>query len=107
MTLMLEKNKKEWKKTGCTLMSNGWSDKKNRFLTNFIVNSPNGTIFVQSVDTSNVIKNAQKLFELFDSLVEEIGEENVVQLVTESASAYVRSNWCTFNGKKNYFGLLM
>ena len=44
LTLMLEKYKKEWKKTRCTLMSNGWLDKKNRSLINFLVNSPCGTV---------------------------------------------------------------
>ena len=91
MTLMLEKYKKEWKKTGCTLMLDGWSDKKNRYLTNLIVNSPSGTVFLKSLDTSDVIKDAQKLFELLDSLVEEIGEENVVQMVTECLS--LCSSW--------------
>ena len=60
MTLMLEKYKKEWKKIGCTLMSDGWSDKKNKSLTNFLVNNPSGIVFLKSVDTSNVIKDAQK-----------------------------------------------
>ena len=73
----------------CTLMSDGWSDKKNRSLTNFLVNSPSGMIFLKSIDTSNMIKDVKKLFELLDSLVEEIGEENVVQVVTDSTLAYV------------------
>ena len=46
VNLILEKYKKEWKKTGCTLMSDGWSDKKNRSLINFLVNSPSGTFFL-------------------------------------------------------------
>ena len=75
VTLMLEKYKKECKKTECTLMSDGRSDKKTRSLTNFLDNSPSGTVFLKSVDTSDVIKDAQKLFELLDSLVEGIGEK--------------------------------
>ena len=71
----LEKYKSEWKRTGCTLMSDGWTDRKSRSLTNFLVNSPNGTVFIKSIDTSDVIKEAKKLFELLDSLVEEIGEK--------------------------------
>ncbi|WOL00998.1 hypothetical protein Cni_G09711 [Canna indica] len=35
------------------------------------------------------IKNAEKMFELLDSMVDEIGEENVAQVVTDSASALV------------------
>ena len=103
VNLILEKYKKEWKKMGCTLMSDGWLDKKNRSLTNFLVNSPSGTIFLKSIDTSNMIKDAKKLFELLDSLVEEIGEENVVQVVTDSASAYVAAGELLMEKRKKLF----
>ncbi|XP_031280219.1 uncharacterized protein LOC116138665 [Pistacia vera] len=85
----LGKYKNEWKKNGCTLMSDRWTDGKGRSLTNFLVNSPSGTVFLKSIDTSEFIKNAQKMFELLDSVVEEIGEEHVVQVVTDGASNYV------------------
>lgn len=87
----LEVYKKEWKKTGCTLMSDAWTDGKSRSITNFLVNSPRGTVFVKSIDTSGISKNAEKLCELLDEVVNEIGEENVVQVVTDSASAYVNA----------------
>lgn len=86
----LQKYKKEWKKTGCTIMSDGWTDGKSRHLTNFLINSPSGTVFLKSIDTSSFIKDGQMLFELLDdSIVEEVGEDNVGQVVTDSASAYV------------------
>jgi len=44
MTL-LEEYKLEWKKTGCSIMSDGWTDKKRCCICNFLVNSPKGTIF--------------------------------------------------------------
>ncbi|XP_027907629.1 uncharacterized protein LOC114166942 [Vigna unguiculata] len=83
----LEKYKVEWEKWGCTLMCDGWTDGKGRSLTNFLVNSPSGTLFLKSIDTSNVIKDAKQMFELLDS--EEIGEDNVVQVVTDGASNFV------------------
>ena len=55
---MLEEYKVEWKKTGCSIMSDGWSDKKRRSIYNFLVNSPNGTIVLYSIDTSNISKTA-------------------------------------------------
>ncbi|RDX64150.1 hypothetical protein CR513_57326, partial [Mucuna pruriens] len=45
--------------------------------------------FLKSIDTSDVIKDGQKRFELLDSIVEEIREENVVQVVTNDASNLV------------------
>ena len=85
----LEKYRVEWKKCGCTLMCDGWTDRKGRSLTNFLVNSPSGTIFLKSIDTSNVVKDAKQMFELLDFVVEEIGEDNVAQVVTDGASNFV------------------
>ena len=77
MTL-LEEYKLEWKKIGCSIISDGWMDKKRRCICNFLVNSPKGTIFLSYVDTSNISKTADKVFEMLDAIVERIGEENVV-----------------------------
>ncbi|RDX87052.1 hypothetical protein CR513_31527, partial [Mucuna pruriens] len=55
----------------------------------FFLNSPSGSVFLKSIDTSDVIKDDQKIFELLDNIVEEIGEENVVQVVTNNASNLV------------------
>ena len=42
---LLDDYKLEWKKTGCSIMSDGWTDKKRRSICNFLVNSPKGTSF--------------------------------------------------------------
>lgn len=75
---MLSTNKQEQAKYGCSIMSYGWTDTKGRTLINFLVNSPAGTMFVKSVDASASMKTGQKLFELLDSFVEDIGESNIV-----------------------------
>ncbi|XP_030959348.1 uncharacterized protein LOC115981337 [Quercus lobata] len=85
---MLEEYKIEWKKTGCSIMSDGWSDKKRRSICNFLVNSPKGTIFLYSIDTSNISKTAEKVCQMLDEVVDRVGEENVVQLVTDNAANY-------------------
>jgi len=46
-------------------------------------------MFVKSIDGSNFEKRGEKLFERLDSLVEEIGEENVVQVITNNGINYV------------------
>jgi len=53
------------------------------------VNSPSGTVFLKSIDASNVTKDVKQRFELLDSMVEEIGEDNVVQVVIDGASNFV------------------
>ncbi|KAE8695810.1 Detected protein of unknown function [Hibiscus syriacus] len=50
-----------------------------------------GSIFVKSLDVSDVSKDVDLLFHVLDKMVEEVGEENVVQVVTNNASAYVKA----------------
>jgi hypothetical protein len=70
-------------------MSDAWTDRKPRTLINFLVNSPSGTVFSKSVDGSSYMKTGLKIFELLDSFVQDVGAENVVQVVSDNGSNYV------------------
>lgn len=85
----LKKNKEEWSEYVCTIMSDGWTDRKRRTIINFLVNSPSGTVFIKFIDGLSFVKTGEKLFELLDSLVKEIGEEKVVQVITDNESNYM------------------
>ena len=76
-------------------MSDGKTNRKERSLVNFLVNSPRGTMFMKSIDASSMVKMRDKLFELLDSWVEEVGEANIVQVITDNASNYVAAS--TYN----------
>ena len=84
----LEEHKAYWKKTGCTIMTDGWTDKRRRTILNFLVNSPKGTVFLKSIDASHISKTADRIFKMIDDVVEEVGEENVIQVVTDNATNY-------------------
>jgi len=86
--LILKEFKEEWKRTSCTIMSDGWTDKKRRSICNFLVNSPKGTVFLYSLDTSDISKIADKVFKMLDDVVEFVGEENVVQVITDNAANF-------------------
>lgn len=79
----------EWKETGCTVLCDCWSDGRTKSLVVFSVSSPKGTLFLKSIDVSASADDAQYLFELLESVILEIGLENVVQVLTNSASCYV------------------
>ncbi|KAA0066645.1 uncharacterized protein E6C27_scaffold979G00720 [Cucumis melo var. makuwa] len=66
---LMRSHKAEWDKVGCTVMADGWTDRRNR--------------------TLRARLDGKKMFELLDNFVERIGEANVVQVVTDSASANV------------------
>ena len=53
------------------------------------MNSHVGIWFMKSIDASDIIKNEELMFKYLDEMVEEIGEENVVQVITNNASNYM------------------
>ena len=59
-----------------------------RFKKTLSVNSPQASVFIRSMDISDVVKDANLLFKILDDLVEEVQEENVVQVVTDNAFKY-------------------
>ena len=73
-------------------MSDGWRDSVvQKDIINFLVNSPRGSFFMKSMDVSEVSKDANLLFGILDDMVEEVGEENVIRVITDNASAYVKA----------------
>jgi len=86
---ILESYRQDWATYGCTLMTDGWTDRSGRSIINFLVNCPTGTMFMRSVDASGHSHTADYLYKLMDKVVGEIGEEHVVQVVTDNAAAYV------------------
>ena len=87
---ILQGHRKEWKKYGCSIMLNSWKNKvAKKDIINFLVNSPKGSVFLRSIDASKFMKTAGVLFKCLDDVVEEIGEQNVIQVVTDNASNYV------------------
>jgi len=98
----MENHKKEWVEKGCSIISDGWRDSVvQKDIVNFLVNSPRGSMFVKSMDVSEVVKDSILLYKLLDDMVEEVGEKNVIQVVTDNASNYVKA------GKINHFSLLI
>jgi hypothetical protein len=74
------------KECGCTIMSDGWSNVQNKPLLNFIVTTPKGNKFLYAVDTSGHVKDAAYIADRLADAIESQGPENVVAMVTDSAS---------------------
>jgi len=73
----------EWKKWGCTLICDGWINGKDMSVSNFLVYSQRAIVFLKFLDTCDAIKDVKQIFELLNSMVEEIREDNVVQLAEQ------------------------
>ncbi|KAJ7001866.1 hypothetical protein NC653_012061 [Populus alba x Populus x berolinensis] len=80
--------KADWKLYGCSIMANGWSNRRNVPIVNFLAYSPRGTIFLKSVDTSGLRKDKETLLKMFDEVVKEVGQKNIVQFVSDNEFAF-------------------
>lgn len=85
---LMKSHEEERAMYGCSIMADTLTDRRNRTLINYLVNCPRGSMFVKSVDASGYMKTGEKLYELLDNFVEEIGEKNVVQVITDTGSNY-------------------
>lgn len=81
--------KASWAITGCSIMADTWVNVEGRTLMNLLVSCPHGVYFVGSVDASEILEDAVSLFKLLDKVVEEMGEENVVQVGSSCAVSQV------------------
>ncbi|XP_068467950.1 uncharacterized protein [Phaseolus vulgaris] len=81
-----KKYRDEWKETGCTVLCDNWSDGRIGSLAVFSVACPKGTLFLKSVDVSGHEDDSIYLFELLESVVLEVGLENVVQVMTDASA---------------------
>ncbi|KAF7810149.1 HAT transposon superfamily [Senna tora] len=86
---LFKKYRDEWKETGCTVLCDRWSSGRTRSLVVFSVACAKGTLFFKSVDVSGHEDDSNYLFELLESVVLEVGVENVVQVITDTTASYV------------------
>lgn len=70
-------------------MYDRWIDGRSCTIINFLISCSQGTKFLKSVDESDQVKGAQLIFCLFNEVVEDVGVENVVQIIANNASNYV------------------
>ncbi|CAN6565928.1 unnamed protein product [Malus baccata var. baccata] len=66
-------------------MTDAWTDRK-RSIMNLCVNCKEGTIFLSSKECSSEAHTREYIFEYVDKCIEEIGPQNVIQVVTDNAS---------------------
>ena len=83
--------REKWKTYGCTIMSDGWTGPTKLSIINFMVYSKGSTIFLKSVDASDKIKDNKYIYGLLKDVIKEVGESNVVQIVTDNRSAFVNA----------------
>ena len=60
-------------------------------------------IYHSSVDTTNILKTTDYIFSLMDIVVEEFGEENVVQVVIDNEASFKAAGMLLMEKRKHLF----
>ena len=60
-------------------------------------------IYHTSVDTTNISKTADYIFSLMDKVVDEVGEENIVQVVTDNEASFKAAGHMLMEKRKHLF----
>ena len=72
-------------------MCDGWTGPTKLSIINFMVYSKGNTIFLKSVDASDKIKDNKYIYGLLKDVIKEVGEENVVQIITNNGLTFVKA----------------
>jgi len=78
----------QWKKFGCSILSDGWSDTRRRSIINILVSSCLGTYFLRAVDAGKGGKSitGEFIFRHIRQAIIDVGAENIVQVIIDNAS---------------------
>ncbi|XP_024927992.3 uncharacterized protein LOC107412863 isoform X2 [Ziziphus jujuba] len=98
-----EELRKSWEVTGCSVMVDRWMDKTGRTVINFFVYCPKGTLFLKSVDASDISNCPNTLLDLFDGIVQAVGPKNIVNFVTDSTPSYKAARKLLMDKYKTFF----
>lgn len=81
--------RQSWSSTGCSILLDGWIGPHGGNLVNFIVDCPQGTIFLSCCDVSAAIGDGIALQSLVNGVIEEVGADNVVQIIASSTTGWM------------------
>ena len=83
--------REKWETYECTIMCDGWTGPTKLSIINFMAYLKRSTIFLKSVDVLDKIKDNKYIYGLLKDVIKEVGEENVVQIVTDNGLALVKA----------------
>ncbi|PIA41319.1 hypothetical protein AQUCO_02200016v1 [Aquilegia coerulea] len=83
--------KKKWGQCGVTIMCDGWTGPTKYSLMNFMVYCDSDSCFIKSVDVLGFCIDAKLILEQMKKVVDKMGKEYVVQIVTNNGANYKKA----------------
>ena len=91
MEAYVNQQREKWKSYRCTIMSYGWTVPMKLSIINFMVYSKGTMVFLKPVDASNNIKDHKYIYDLLKTVIKEVSQENVVEIVTDNGLVFVKA----------------
>ena len=91
MEACVNQKREQWKAYGCTIISNRWTGPTKLSIINFMVYSKWSTMLLNLVNELNNIKDYKYIYKLLKNDIKEVGAKNVVQIVTNNQSVFVKA----------------
>ncbi|KAI9159980.1 hypothetical protein LWI28_003953 [Acer negundo] len=82
---LLEPIKLSWKKKGVIVCSDGWSDSQRRPIINILATCESEPMFLKAINCEGEYKDKFFISNLLVETLQEIGPQNVVQVITDNA----------------------
>ncbi|XP_024518399.1 uncharacterized protein LOC112349814 [Selaginella moellendorffii] len=79
-----------WRRYEVSIVTDGWSDNHSQSLINFMASNIQGSVFLKSVDSKGRTKTEEWIWVKLKKVIQEVGEENIVQVITDNASNCVQ-----------------
>ena len=83
---LLESTKSTWSEKGVTICTDGWSDPQRRPIINFVAVCDKSPMFLRADNCEGEIKSKEYIAEKLRAIIEEVGRDNVVQIITDNAA---------------------
>ncbi|XP_042425838.1 uncharacterized protein LOC122013664 [Zingiber officinale] len=83
--------KKQWSLYRVTLMCDGWTGPTRMSIINFLLYCNRKVIFHKSIDATTNYHDALYIYRLMDSIIQEIGAEHIVQVITDNGANFKRA----------------
>ncbi|GJN04794.1 hypothetical protein PR202_ga22367 [Eleusine coracana subsp. coracana] len=93
---LLDSTKSTWQEKGVTICADGWTDPQRRPLINFVAICGDAGVFLRADNCEGQVKTKEYIAEKLKSIIEEVGRQNVVQIITDNATN------CKANKKEVY-----
>jgi hypothetical protein len=83
---LLESTKSTWAEKGVSICTDGWSDPQRRPILNFVAVCDKSPMFLRADNCEGEIKDKEYIAAKLRGIIEEVGRDNVVQIITDNAA---------------------